>query len=123
MVTIVLLLFVLVGNMVEQEPILVKFTPEVINAIFGGLGSLIVAMTGLFIAVWNLRKKTTEVHSAVNGANTALLAKIDRLTTRVADLTGRKSDIIESVAAHDDVMAKNDLNLTPAAPAKVEGTV
>ena len=121
MVIITLLLFVLVGSIVEQEPILVKFTPEVINAIFGGLGSLIVAMTGLFIAVWNLRKKTVEVHSAVNGANTALLAKIDRLTTRVADLTGRKSDILESVAAHDDVMAKNDLNMTPAAAPKVEG--
>jgi len=107
--------------MVEQEPILVKFTPEIINAIFGGLGTVIVALTAMLVAIWNLRKKTTEVHAAVNGANTALLAKIDRLTTRVADLTGRKSDIIESVAAHDDVMAKNDLNMTPAVP-KLEGT-
>lgn len=100
--------------MIDQEPLLVKFTPEIINAIFTGIGGVIVALTAMLVAIWNLRKKTSEIHASVNGANTALLDRIDRLTTRVADLTGRKSDIIESIAAHEDAELKSALNMTPA---------
>jgi len=85
-------------------------------AVFAGLGILITAMTGLIIAVMKLRSSTHEIrakaediHAAVNGANRALLMRVDRLTSRVADFTGRPIDIEESEAAHAEVVANAEL--------------
>jgi len=92
-------------------------TPEVVDgwtpdkvtqllvAVFAGLGILLTAATGMVVAIWKLRSTTQEVHAAVNGANRSLLLRVDRLTSRVADYTGKPIDIEESEAAHAEVVA------------------
>ena len=94
------------------------WTPDkvtaLIAAVFTGLALLLTAVGGVVVLLIQLKTKTEQVHiatvestrvtqgvhDAVNGANSALLGRIDRLTTKVAALTGDKSDIIESEAAH-----------------------
>ena len=103
------------------------WTPDkvtaLITAVFAGLAVLITALGGLIVLMIQLKTKTEAVHvatveaakigqgvhEAVNGANSALLARIDRLTTKIAVLTGEKDDIIESAAAHQEVINKAEL--------------
>jgi len=98
---------------------------SLVTAIFGGLIGLIGAFTALVIAVNGARREAaatakevaaaaarmttqvSEVHQAVNGANTALLAQIERLKTDIAVLTGKARDIAAAEAAKVDMDAKS----------------
>lgn len=93
-------------------PIPVKLPTEFVTAIFTGLALLITAITGLVVAIMQLKAKAVEIHHAVNGVNSALLGKVDRATSRIADLTGKPSDIEESEIAHAEVVAKSTLPIS-----------
>jgi len=95
------------------------WTPDKITALFAGLGVVITALGGVMVLAYqiylktkSMQVKTQEVHDAVNGANSALLLRVDRLTSRVADLTGKPHDEVESVAAHAEVLAKSVLPIS-----------
>lgn len=86
------------------------WTVPIITAIFTGLLAVIAAFTTMVVTIKNT-SKVAEIHTLVNGSNTALLEKVDRLTTYIAKLTGNPQDIIESDAAKHDVEAKAEITL------------
>jgi len=108
---------------VSKSELVSAWTPDkvtaLLTAVFAGLALLITALTGLIAVVWklvvasrNLRLKTVEVHDAVNGINSSLLVRVDSLTSELADLTGKKADIVASEAAHQDVLEKEKLAIS-----------
>ena len=58
----------------------------------------IVAAGTLYVSVKN-SKKSDEIHTMVNGNNTAMLREISDLKTRVAGLTGRSADATSAESA------------------------
>jgi len=96
-----------------------------VTALFGGLAVVIAALGTMIIAVTNARKeaasraaetaaKVTEIHNSVNGANTALLERVERLTAQVAALTNAKRDLQEARVAEGVADAKRTLTIDDA---------
>lgn len=93
------------------------WTPELIVALFAGLTGIIGAMTTLFVSMAKAKKEirdgmadnkrvVREVHDFVNGSNTKLLQEVARLTTLVAEMSGKKADTTASEIAHEAVAQK-----------------
>lgn len=100
------------------EPTL--WTPAMVSALFAGIVSLLVAVTTMVVTIYGVRKdaraaaekmdaKVNQVHDLVNAGNSALLERIQRLTQRVATLTGEELDAVEAAAAAHDVSAKESI--------------
>jgi alanyl-tRNA synthetase len=96
--------------------------------VLGTLVVLVGSITTLATLVWNMWRsmkvakedalavatdmgaKVEQVHALVNAADTEKLARIDRLTTRVAQLEPTPSNIAESDAASEALRVKNVVN-------------
>lgn len=105
------------------------WSPTLIAALFTGIASVLVALTGMIAAIMTMRREnaaaaaasaaaTSQVHNLVNSANSMLLEQIARLSRRVAVATGAPEDAAEASAAehNSDEKAK----ITVAATAKKE---
>lgn len=93
------------------------WTPELIVALFAGVTGIIGAVTTLIISLVKAKKEmreeiadnkkvVREVHDFVNGSNTKLLQEVARLSSMVAQLTGKKDDATASDIAHVAVFDK-----------------
>lgn len=86
------------------------WSPPLIIALFGAVAGLIVALTGLIVAVKTQARQANAIaektHDLMNGANTALLSRIERLTLEIARLTGQPRDEAEAIGSRHDVDAK-----------------
>lgn len=101
------------------------WSPALVTALFGGMVGMIGAITALLLALSAQRREArieaearrkdaeaaalaaAQIHGLVNGANTALLARIERLTAQVAAFTGAPRDLDAAEDARVEVDAKS----------------
>ena len=93
------------------------WTPELITALFAGLATLITALAGAVVMLYSIKReqksiaKSTEagiaqVHTLVNSGNSALLARVSRALTRIAEITNDPKDRLEAQVAQKEVTEK-----------------
>jgi hypothetical protein len=98
------------------------WSPAMVTALFTGIAILIAAVSTAVLQQRMARKeaaergvktdaKLTGIHESQNGANTALLERVERLTAQVAALTNAKRDLQEAAVAEGVADAKRALTV------------
>jgi len=100
------------GTLAVTETIGTTWTPELIAAVFIGLTGLITSVLNIWLSRKGreaLKSDVKEVHTIVNGSNTALMKEIRDLKLELANLSRNEGDRTRATNAIEAFTVKEEI--------------